>query len=475
MDFETVIGLEIHMKLKTKSKMFCGCDNDVFGAEPNTAVCPVCMGFPGTLPVLNGNAVTIGMKMGLALGGDIQIHSKFDRKNYFYPDLPKGYQISQYDEPISKGGQVDFLVNGELKNVRMNRLHLEEDAGKLLHEGTSSLVDLNRAGTPLAEMVTEPDFRSALEVSSFLKELQQMARYLDASNADMEKGEMRCDVNISIREKGSSIFGTKVELKNMNSFSAVERAIEYESKRQAEALQKGEKIIQETRGWDDAKGISESQRSKEEAHDYRYFPEPDLPPLQIDSDFIQKLRLELPELPFQKRLRYVEKFGLKDDDARVLAQDKKLADFFEEVVTLSKDALKSANVIVSVLLYHLNKDTKAIGDINVKTADIARLVELLNQGEISMNALKTVLEELYLKGGSVEEIIKSKGLKQESDPAALEQLCQEVLAENEPVVADYKAGKTKVFGSLVGQVMKKSGGKANPGVVNEILMRLLAM
>lgn len=473
MDFETVIGLEIHLKLKTASKMFCACDNQVFGAEPNVAVCPVCMGFPGTLPVINAEAIRAGIRLSLALGGTIQPFSKFDRKNYFYPDLPKGYQISQYDQPISLGGLVSLVVDGKEKPIRIHRLHLEEDAGKLLHEHGKTFVDLNRAGAPLAEMVTEPDFRSKEEVSTFLKEFQQIARYVEAGNADMEKGEMRCDVNISLRPVGQVEFGTKVELKNMNSFSAVERAISYEMKRQAEQLRDGEKIVQETRGWDDDQGISVSQRSKEEAHDYRYFPEPDLPPITVTADFIEQIRNELPELPTAKRQRYVKGLGIKEDDARILTSDKALSDFFEQVVGVTSDAAKAANVILSALLAHLNKDHKTIADITITPQQIAELIQLVNRGDLSMSALKTVLEELYLHEGTVEEVVARLGVKQVSDTGAIEALCREVLSENETVVADYRAGKTKVFGALVGAVMKKSGGKVNPGVVNEVLLKLL--
>jgi aspartyl-tRNA(Asn)/glutamyl-tRNA(Gln) amidotransferase subunit B len=474
MAFEAVIGLEIHMKLKTASKMFCSCRNDVFFLGPNESVCPICMGFPGTLPVVNKKAIAYGTLLALALHGEIQEHTKFDRKNYFYPDLPKGYQISQYDQPLSKEGYVEFLVDGGIKKIRITRLHLEEDAGKLIHNHGNTYVDFNRAGTPLAEIVTEPDFRTPQEASSFLRELQQIARYLDISNADMEKGEMRCDVNISVRPVGQKEYGIKVEVKNMNSFSAIERALEYEIKRQSQAIERGEKIIQETRGWDDGKGVTESQRSKEDANDYRYFPEPDLPPLKLNKTFIQELKRGLPELPSEKRIRYRKALGLKEDDARILATDKKLADFFEEVVQETHDPLKSANVILHSILHHVNEEGKTIADIRFSASDVAELIKQVNKGELSMSALKAVLEELYEHGGNIADIIVAKGLRQVSDTGEIEKLCKEILIENDALVQEYKGGKTKVFGTFVGQVMKKSGGKVNPTIVNEILVKLLS-
>ncbi len=473
MEFEAVIGLEIHMKLKTKSKMFCGCNNDVFTLSPNQAICPVCMGYPGTLPVVNQEAVNSATRFGLAVHGKINEYTKFDRKNYFYPDLPKGYQISQFDLPICVGGEVEFFVEGALKKAKLTRIHMEEDAGKLVHEHGNTYVDLNRAGTPLVEIVTEPDFRSAIEVSSFLKELQLIARYLNVSNADMEKGEMRCDVNVSVRPVGQKEYGTRAEVKNMNSFSAVERAIAYEIKRQVGEIEQGHKIVQETRGWDDVKGISESQRGKEEAHDYRYFPEPDLPPLYIEQSRIDELKKTLPKLPSEVRVRYHEEYSLKEDDARILATDVALSMYFEEVVKLSNDPAKAANIILSVLLYHLKQDNKPITETKVTPSQVAELINLVNAQELSMSALKIVLEELYATGGGVAEIIEAKGLKQVSDTGAIEKIVTEVLTENQQLVADYKAGKTKVFGSFVGLVMKKSGGKVNPGVVNEVLQKLL--
>ena len=474
MEYEAVIGLEIHMKLNTESKMFCACSNDIFGAGPNTRICPVCMGFPGTLPVVNKRAIELASLLGIALNGTIRHDTKFDRKNYFYPDIPKGYQISQYDQPLTENGKVHYLADGEGKEAGITRIHMEEDTGKSLHDHGKSYVDFNRSGTPLVEIVTEPDFRSEKEVSSFMKELQQTARYLGVSRADMEKGEMRCDVNISIRPSGQEEFGTKVEVKNMNSFSAIERAILFEIQRQKKLLEKGEQVIQETRGWVDDKKISQSQRSKEDAMDYRYFPEPDLPPLAIEPDFIEQLRKNIPELPSAKRQRYMKEHSLREDDARILAADLPLADFFEKVVELTSDPQKAASVILSVLLYHLKEDNKSITECDVTPEQVAELIGLVKKGDLSMSALKPVLEELYANGGEVEKVIEAKGLKQVSDTGEIEKVCQEVLNENPEIVEQYKGGKTAVIGFLVGQVMRKSGGKANPKMVNEILSKLLS-
>lgn len=473
-EFEAVMGLEIHMKLKTQSKMFCSCRNEVFELDPNTSICPVCMGHPGTLPVVNHEAVIFGSLLGLALNAQVREYSKFDRKNYFYPDLPKGYQISQYDEPLCENGVVSYLINGEKRNCTIIRIHLEEDAGKLGHESGKTFVDFNRAGTPLAEIVTAPDFRTKEEVTSFLRELQQIARYLGISRGDMEKGELRCDVNISLREKGATAFGTKVEIKNMNSFSAIEKAIQYEIQRQSEMLNENEKIKQETRGWSDDKQITLSQRSKEEAMDYRYFPEPDLPPLILESEMIQGLSRSIPELPSKKRERYAREWGVKEDDAKILAADVTLARFFEESVALFHEPLKISNILLSIVLFHIRENNiESLYDTNIKPQHIAKSVEYIQKGELSMTALKTVIETLYQEGGEVDEIVERKSLRQVSDTSALEKICVEVLQENEAMVGEYKAGKTKVFGNFVGQAMKKSAGKANPALLSEILQKLL--
>ncbi len=471
--YETVIGIEIHVKLNTESKMFCSCSNKAFGAAANSSVCQICMGFPGLLPVTNAKAVELGTKLSLALGCTINAVNKFDRKNYFYPDLPKGYQISQFDVPLAEHGRVEFLVGQETSSVGITRLHLEEDAGKLLHEGSATLVDLNRAGAPLAEIVTEPDFRSAEQVGAFLRELQAIARVTGAGTADMEKGEMRCDVNISIRPVGQEAFGTKVELKNMNSFAAVEKAIAYEQKRQAEILESGGNVAQETRGWDDTKNVSESQRSKENANDYRYFPEPDLPPLVLDSGFIEGLRQSLPELPAAKRKRYMAEWKIKEDDAKLLSLDADLSAYFEEVATLTKDPVKSANVLLSVLVALLKEDKKDIAQSPVTATQLATLITKVAQGEISGSAMKEVLEELYRNGGEIDAIIASKGLAQISDAGEITRMIEGVLSANAAMVEQYKSGTTKVFGALVGEVMKASKGKANPALVNEVLKGLL--
>lgn len=471
--YETVIGLEIHVKLNTQSGMFCACDNNTFGKPANSCVCPICMGFPGALPVTNQQAVTLGAKLALALGCDVHPESKFDRKNYFYPDLPKGYQISQFDQPLASGGQVHFVHDGTERSARLTRLHLEEDAGKLLHDDRSTLVDLNRAGAPLAEIVTEPDFRSAGEVGAFLRELQAIARATGTGTADMEKGELRCDVNISIRPAGQAALGTKVELKNMNSFSAVERAIAYEAQRQAQALESGETIVQETRGWDDDRGVSESQRSKENAHDYRYFPEPDLPAVRIDRDSLERLRAELPELPAAKRLRYIRESNIKEDDARLISLDPPLAAYYERVADLCGDPPRAANVILSVLLSLLHADKRDIGDSPVAPEALADLLRRVANGSISGSAMKEVLEELYHHGGSADAVIADKGLAQVSDEGELRVLVEHVLHDNAGMVEQYRSGTTKVFGALVGAAMKASKGKANPALLNEILKGLL--
>lgn len=464
--YQTTIGLEIHVQLKTKSKMFCGCGNNAEGAEPNTLVCPVCMGYPGTLPVANAQAIEWTLKTGLALNSEIPEFSKFDRKHYFYPDLPKGYQISQYDLPFLKAGYLEYELNGEVKKVHLTRIHLEEDAGKLIHSGDDSLVDLNRAGTPLMEIVTEPDIHSPADAKAFLQELRSIMRYLDVSDADMEKGHLRCDANISISQKSKvesqkEVLGTPVEIKNLNSFRMVERALLFEEKRQCEELEAGKKIIKETRGWDDAKVITYSQRSKEQAQDYRYFPEPDLPPFEIKKAFdLEKIKKEIPELPAQKRSRYVNEWGINHQDAALISIDKNMAEYFEEVAVTVAPKL-AANWVINEL--------KTDGLLSIKPENLAGLLIFLEKEEISGKITKEVLAEMIQNGKSAKEIIESKGLKQIDDLSQISAVVDKVIAENPNVVSDIKSGKNQAKGFLVGLVMKETTGKANPGMVNNLI------
>jgi aspartyl-tRNA(Asn)/glutamyl-tRNA(Gln) amidotransferase subunit B len=473
MEWEMVAGLEIHARIKTQTKMFCNCSNDTFGAEPNTHICPVCTGFPGTLPVINSEALTYGVKTALALGCEIPQFSKFDRKSYFYPDLPAGYQISQYDEPVSQNGKVEFFVGQEKKSVRMNRLHLENDAGKLVHEGGMSLVDWNRAGSPLMEMVTEADFRSPEEIVAFLKELQKILRTVGSSDADMEKGMMRCDVNISLRPKGQEEFGTKTELKNMNSFGNIEKAVRAEIKRQKEILESGGKIDQETRGWDVDKEISVSQRSKEEAADYRYFPEPDLPPVTFTAEDISAIQNSLPELPASKLERFIHEYQIAWDAAEIIAGDIELTEYFETAAKVSGSPKKTANWIIGDFLAAINEMGISPRESKLTAENLGKMVQMIEEGKISGKIGKEIFPELLATGKDVQSLVKEEGLEQVSDTGEIEKICQEVIAENEQIVADFKGGKEKALGALVGQVMKKSRGQANPQMANEMLRKIL--
>ena len=460
MTYKTTIGLEIHVQLKTKSKMFCGCNNMAEGAEPNTLVCPVCLGLPGTLPVANSQAIEWTIKTGLALNAKIADFSKFDRKHYFYPDLPKGYQISQYDLPFIVGGQVEIEADGVKKVIELTRIHLEEDAGKLVHAGADSLVDLNRAGTPLMEIVTEPVIDSPLQAKIFLQELRSIMRYLGVSDADMEKGHLRADANISV--SADEKLGTPVEIKNMNSFKMVEKALLFEEKRQREELEKGEKIVKETRGWDDARGITYSQRSKEVAADYRYFPEPDLPPFEVGKLFdLEKIKAELPELPAEKRAKYIE-MGISLQDAIILASDKGISDYFEEIAESVSPKLAS-NWIVNKLISN--------GSLGIVLAK--RFIELLKSiesGEISNSIADKILLEINKDSKkSVSDIISELGLKQIGSAEEIAKIVDKIISENSEIVSTIKAGKTAAMGFLVGQVMKETKGQANPSIVNKIL------
>jgi len=479
MKYQPVIGLEVHVELKTRSKMFCSCLNNADEKEPNKNVCPVCMGHPGTLPVINKEALRKVIKTGLALNCTIPEYSKFDRKNYFYPDLPKGYQISQLYFPLCKDGFLE--ISG--KKVRIREIHLEEDTGKLTHpEGEDySLVDYNRAGVPLMELVTEPDINSALEAKDFASELQLIMRYLDVSFADMEKGQMRVEANVSVGEKGK--LGTKVEIKNLNSFRAVERGIDYEIERQHEVLSEGDKVLQETRGWDDIKGKTFSQREKEEAHDYRYFPEPDLTPLHHSKEFIKEIKSEFFELPSQKRKRFKGEYELGEKEIEMFVQNRGLGDYFEKVISelgpnLPKDNLLkliklSSNYLITDLQGLLKGESVTSEKFLITPENFAEFVVLINKGEISSKIAKMVLLEMFNSGADPSDIIEKRGLVQISDASEIEKIIKDVLAKNGKAVDDYKSGKENAFQFLVGQIMAKTKGKANPQMVRESLRSYL--
>ncbi len=482
MEFEAVIGLEIHAQVSSKTKMFCGCDNDSFDKAPNVNVCPICMGFPGQLPVTNQEAFEKGIKAALALNCEIPEWSKFDRKNYFYPDSPKGFQISQFDEPVSENGYVEVELNEEGSESRMlkigvTRLHLEDDAGKLTHVRNGTLVDFNRAGTPLMEIVSEPDIRSASEAGAYAKEVQKILRYVGSSEADMEKGMMRFDASVSIRKKGEQNLNPRAEIKNLNSFRMLENAIEFEIKRQIDEWnERGgpmEKSV--TVGWDDGKGVTFFMREKEESDDYRYFPEPDLPPLHAKKEMVEKFRSEIPELPNVKKKRYIDEFEILEDDARILTSDLSLAQYFEEVVAKSNDAKRAVSYINTILMKHLNEELISVNEQKVDASMMAELINLVNSGDISNNVAKgEVFEEMYETGKAPQEIVDEKGLKQVSDAGAIEAIVQKVIDQNPGPVEDIRNGKDKAIGFLVGMVMKESKGQANPRMANDILRKLIS-
>ena len=477
--YEAVIGLEVHSQLLTASKMFCGCSSEYAGAAPNSHVCPVCLGMPGMLPVINRRAVELTIMTGLALNCEIPAASKFDRKNYPYPDLVKGYQISQYDLPFCQEGWIDVEVDGEVRRVGMERVHLEEDTARLVHGTDStgspaSFIDVNRAGAPLMEIVSKPDLRSPAEARAYLQKLRSIVRTLGVSTGNMEEGSFRCDANISMRPVGATEYGTKAEVKNMNSFRSVFRALEYEIRRQTEVLERGERVVQETRGWDDARGITVSQRSKEQAHDYRYFPEPDLPPVFVARDWVTEIRGRLPELPDARRDRFVSQYGITPYLAAQLAATRDVADFFERTVELSPDARVVGNW-VQTELFRLQKEG---GDEEAtitlpRPEHLAELIHLVDEGAISQTAGKQVFEELYRTGDAPAAIVERLGLKQMSDTSELEAIVAGVIAANERPVADYRAGKTSALGRLVGEVMKATRGRANPAVVTALLKQQL--
>ncbi len=475
MEYEPVIGLEVHVQLNTETKIFCGCSTK-FGSDPNTQTCPVCLGLPGVLPVLNERALQKAIMAGLALNAEISKYSKFDRKNYFYPDLPKAYQISQYDRPICVGGHIEIKTAGGPKRIGITRLHLEEDAGKSIHSENPnkrvSYVNYNRTGVPLAEIVSEPDIRSSDEAYSYLQDLKTIMKYLDVSDCNMEEGSLRCDVNISLRKNNTDPFGEKVEIKNLNSFKAVKQAIEYEIERQSAMLEMGEKIIQETRLWDAVKGETFVMRSKEEAHDYRYFPEPDLPPVIITDDYIDSIRKSIPELPYEKFHRFIESYRLPEYDTEVLTATRQLADYYEEVVQHGAPPKRASNWILSELLAKI-ENIEHIGTYVVTPEKLAALLVLIENNTISGKIAKTVFEDMIISGKEPAVIVDEKGLKQVTDTAAIESMIDKIIAENPESVNDYRSGKEKALKFLIGQVMKESRGKANPQMVNEVLIRKL--
>lgn len=474
--YEKVIGLEIHVRLKSKTKMFCSCANAVeLADEPNINVCPVCMGFPWMLPALNEEVVRLWVKAGLLMNCSISPISRFDRKSYFYPDLPNSFQTTQMYEPITGKGNVKVMVNGEVRDYVIHHMHLENDAGKLTHVGWKTLCDYNRAGSPLMEIVTDPVFHDKDEVMEFLKELQKMFRFYDVSDADMEKGQLRCDVNISIRPVWETKLGTRVELKNLNSFSSVGRAIDAEYVRQVRIVESWEKLEQETRGWDDDKGVSTTQRSKEDAMDYRYFPEPDLLPLEITPDFVENCKKDLGELPIEKRLKYLNEYKLWEDDARILTADKNLSDYFEKLIVLTGDAKKSCSYITTILLALIkeSEEVRTINDLKFDITELAEVIKLVNKDELSSTNSKEVINELFEKGWNANEVTDRLGLRQKNDMWALESIVDDMIAANSEQVADYRSWNERVFWFLVGQCMKLSKGQWNPKIFNDLLKKKL--
>ena len=478
MEFGTVIGLEVHTELKTASKIFCGCTTE-FGGEQNTHVCPVCLGLPGVLPVLDEKVLEFAIRTGIALNCTISPYSKFDRKNYYYPDLPKNFQTSQYDLPICEHGYLDIEVNGQTKRIGITRVHMEEDAGKLVHSGTISnseyaLVDYNRTGVPLLEIVSEPDIRTPEEAKAYLEKIKSILSYIDVSDCKMEEGSLRCDANISLRPVGQKEFGTKAEIKNVNSFKAVQRALEYEVERQTEVLEEGGRVIQETRTWDDARGVTLSMRNKEQAQDYRYFPEPDLVPIVVDPARVEAIRQSLPELPDARKARLMENQGLSAYDAEVITATRPMADYYDALVAAGADAKAAANWLMGEVSKHLNACSLDIRNCPVPPASLAEMIALIDKGTISGKIAKSVFESMWNEGKPAPVIIKEQGLVQMSDEGELGGIVEAVIAANPQSVADLKAGKEKAIGFLVGQIMRQTKGRANPELVNRILKEKLA-
>lgn len=475
--YEPVIGLEIHVQMNTKTKMFCACSNESFNQRPNINVCPICMGFPGQLPQVNKEAVRKGIISGLALKSNIELFSQFDRKQYFYPDSPNGFQITQQFHPIATGGYVEIeLSDNSTRQVKIHHMHIENDAGKLTHISDGSLCDYNRAGSPLMEIVTEPDMYSIEEASMLAREIQKIMRYCQTSNVDMEKGEMRFDLNISLRPIGSKEFGIKVETKNLNSFQALEKAAEYEIRRQAEMLENNEEIQQETRGWSEEKGKNLLQRSKEEALDYRYFPEPDIPPFHLEAAFVEELKQELPMLPLEMKKLFQNEYNIQAEELTLLTDSREMAEYFIQANKIANDPKTTTSFITTILLKHLKEDNLNINSAeNLVTPEhIGKLISAINQGEISNNVAKsTVFEEMYKTGKLPETIIEEKGLKQVSDTSAIEDFCKQAIQALPQAAEDVKNGEMKAIGALVGHVMKLSKGQANPQLVNQTLQKLL--
>jgi aspartyl-tRNA(Asn)/glutamyl-tRNA(Gln) amidotransferase subunit B len=475
--YEPVIGLEVHVQLGTRTKIFCGCLME-FGAAPNTNVCPVCLGLPGALPVLSREAVELAMKAAMALNCTIPPVSRFARKNYFYPDLPKGYQISQFDEPLAVRGWVDIVVDDQPKRIGVTRVHMEDDAGKSQHEGFPdssrfTYVDLNRCGSPLIEIVSEPDMRSADEAFAYVTEIKQALQFVEVSSCDMEKGHLRCDANVSVRLKGAEKFGTRAEVKNVNSFRFLKQAIEYEIARQVAILESGGRIIQETRLYDPGSGETASMRSKEDAQDYRYFPEPDLVPLRISDEWRESVRETMPELPAVKRARFIEAYGLREYDAQVLTATRAVSEYFEEVAAVSQDPKMAANWVMGDLAGLLKAAGREITESPVEARELGALVAMIGKGELSGKLAKEVLPKMFESGEPAAVIMEREGLKQISDTGALEKIIEEVIAANPKQVEQYRGGKTTVIGYLVGQAMKASRGQANPATMNELLQAKL--
>jgi aspartyl-tRNA(Asn)/glutamyl-tRNA(Gln) amidotransferase subunit B len=473
--YEAVIGLEVHAQMLTDTKIFCGCSTR-FGSEPNTQTCQVCIGMPGVLPVLNKKALEFAIRTGLATDCTISEYSRFARKNYFYPDLPKGYQISQFENPICEHGHIDIIVDGAARRIGITRIHMEEDAGKNIHEGGGgySFVDLNRAGVPLMEIVSEPDIRGPKEAAEYMKKLRTILRYLGVCDGNMDQGSLRCDANVSVRPEGQKEFGTRAEVKNINSFRFVEKAIEYEIKRQIRMVEDGGKVVQETRLWNAEKGITESMRSKEEAHDYRYFPEPDLVPIKADRSWVEQIRASLPELPDARKKRFVSDFGLPEYDADLLTSEKPVAQWFEEAVRAGGQPKAVSNWMMGDLMRLLNEDNRSIDECPLTPERLAGMLTLVDKGTISGKIAKTVFEEMYRTGKDAGTIVKEKGLVQISDSSEIEKLVDEVIAKHPGEVERFKGGDEKLLGFLVGQVMKASKGKANPKMLNELLKKKLS-
>jgi aspartyl-tRNA(Asn)/glutamyl-tRNA(Gln) amidotransferase subunit B len=476
-DYEVVVGLEVHAELKTRSKIFCSCST-AFGAEPNTQICPGCAGFPGVLPVLNKRVVEIAIMAGLALNCEIAHVCRFDRKNYFYPDLPGAYQISQLDFPICKKGYLEIDLDGKKKRIGITRAHMEEDAGKLTHQGSItstpfSLVDINRSGMPLLEIVSEPDMSSAQEARAYMEKLRSILLFAGVSDCKMEEGSLRCDANVSVRLRGEKKLGTRTEIKNLNSFRALERAIEYEAGRHIEVIEDGEEIVQETRTWDEEKQVTRSMRSKEEAEDYRYFPDPDLPPVKIDREWVEKIKAMLPELPDQAQQRLMDKYGLPAYDTVILTLTPEFLAYFDECLTLYDDAKSISNWMMGELSKYLNQNNMEISDCKIKPAALVKMLKLIDKGTISGKMAKKVFAEMFTTGKEPDVIIKDKGMVQISDESTLLKIIEEIIEANPKVVADYRNGKGKAVGFFVGQVMKATRGQANPTIVNDLLKECL--